>query len=110
MIHDTLGKIEAQLLRADAIHGDQKAELLELLAKLKTEVAELGPRHGEQAQSIAGFAAMSAHEATREAKNPRLLELALAGLKSSVDGFEKSHPKLVQVVDRICTTLANLGV
>lgn len=110
MIHDTLGKIEAQLQQADALDPGQKAQLLELLARLKTEVAELGPGHGEQAQSITGFAAVSTHEATREERNPRLLELSLAGLKSSVDGFEKSHPKLVQVVDRICTTLANLGV
>jgi hypothetical protein len=110
MIHDTLGKIEAQLRQADTIQPERKAELQELLAKLKAEVAELAPTHTEQARSITGFAAVSALEATREEKNPRLLELSLAGLKSSVDGFEKSHPKLVQVVDRICTTLANLGV
>jgi hypothetical protein len=38
------------------------------------------------------------------------MELSLKGLSSSVEGFEKSHPQLVQVVNRICTTLSNLGI
>ncbi|MBI2926005.1 MAG: DUF4404 family protein [Verrucomicrobia bacterium] len=110
MIEETLGKIEDRLQQTEAIKDEQKAELLRLVSTLRNEVSQLSHTHGEQAQSITGFAAVSTHEATREEKDPKLVELSLAGLKSSVEGFEKSHPKLVQLVDRICTTLANLGV
>jgi hypothetical protein len=106
----TIGEIEAKIRDADAISEERKRELLQLLATLKTEVGALSKTHVEQAQSIAGFAQLSAHEATRGEQNPELRELSIRGLHSSVEGFEQSHPKLVQIVDRICNTLSNLGI
>jgi hypothetical protein len=110
MIHDTIGKIEERLRQSDAVRNENKAELLQLLATLKAEVSTLSHTHSDQAQSIAGFTAVSAHEATRTQKDPELMELSIRGLSSSVEGFEESHPKLVQVVNSICTTLSNLGI
>lgn len=110
MIEDTIGKIETRIQGADTIKDDRRRELLELLHTLKTEVAELSKTHGEQAQSIAGFTEVSAHEATRSEQNPDLLRLSLEGLTSSVGGFEESHPRLVQIVNTISNTLSNLGI
>ncbi len=110
MIQDTIGKIEARIEGADAIKEDRRRELMQLLGTLKSEVAELSKTHGEQAQSIAGFTQLSAHEATRAEQNPELLKLSLDGLSSSVRGFEESHPRLVQIVNAISHTLANLGI
>ena len=110
MIKDTLSNIEARLQSTDAISEDKRRELQELLSRLKSEVDELSKTHSEQAESIAGFTEMSAHEATREQQNPRLLKLSLDGLTSSVEEFEKSHPTLVQVVNAISNTLSNLGI
>ena len=109
MIEKTISEIETKISGADAVNAAQKAELLQLLGTLKTEVAMLAKTHSEQADSIAGFAKMSAHEATRTEQNPRLRELSDKGFRSSVDGFEKSHPKLVQVVSSISKTLSELG-
>ena len=81
-----------------------------MLASLKDEVATLPESHHEEAQSIAGFTAVSAHEATRDERNPELVETSLKGLSQSVVGFEESHPKLAQAVNSICTTLSNLGI
>jgi hypothetical protein len=110
MIHETLGKIESQIQQAESIKPEAKAELIHLLGTLRQEVAELSKTHREEAQSITGFAQLSAHEATREGKNPDLIKLSLDGLARSADGFEKSHPRLVQIVNRICETLSGLGV
>jgi Mg2+ and Co2+ transporter CorA len=110
MIKKKIGEIEAKIRNTDAVNEERKRELLQLLGTLKTEVGALSKTHSEQAQSIAGFAKLSAHEATREKQNPQLRELSLRGLKSSVDGFEKSHPKLVQIVNSISNTLSNLGI
>ena len=110
MIDDTISKIEARLKEAGSLNEDARRELSGLLGTLKTEITELSKTHAEQAQSIAGFTQTSTHEAIREEKNPELLKLSLEGLATSVDGFEKSHPKLVQLVNRICTTLSNLGI
>ena len=110
MIDDTLNKIEAKIQGADSIKDERKRELLQLLGTLKAEVANLSETHGEQAQSIAGFTEVSTHEATREQKNPELLKLSLDGLKSSVEEFEGSHPRLVQIVNTISQTLSNMGI
>jgi len=110
MIHDTISKIEERIRAAEAVGDENKAELLRLLAALKSEVDGLSHTHGENAQSIAGFTAVSAHEATREPRNPELVDLSLKGLSSSVAGLEESHPRLVQVVNSICTMLSNLGI
>jgi hypothetical protein len=110
MIEETIGNIEARVQAADSINVERRRELLQLLATLKSEVAELSKTHAEHAQSIAAFTDISAHEATREQKDPRLQKLSLEGLSSSVEGFEKSHPKLVQIVNAISNGLSNLGI
>ena len=110
MIEETVGKIETRIQSAESINDQRRQELLELLGTLKAEVAELSKTHGEQAESIAGFTELSAREATRTEQNPQLLKLSLQGLGSSVEGFEQSHPRLVQIVNTISNMLANLGI
>jgi hypothetical protein len=110
MIEKTIGEIEAKIRGADSVSDDRKRELLQLLGTLKSEVGALSKTHDEHARSIAGFANVSAHEATRAEKNPQSLEHSVAGLRSSVEGFEQSHPKLVQIVNSISNTLSNLGI
>lgn len=110
MIEDTVSKIEAKIQSAESISDDKKRELLQLLGTLKSEVEKLSQTNQEQAQSIAGFTEISAHEATRSQQNPELLELSLKGLSSSVGGFEESHPRLVRIVNAISKTLSDLGI
>lgn len=110
MINDTIGKIEDRIRNAEAVRDERKRELLQLLATLKDEVRELSKTHREQAESIAGFTQVSTHEATRAAQNRQLLDLSLDGLRSSVEELEKSHPRLVQIVNNISSTLSNLGI
>jgi hypothetical protein len=110
MIEQTISEIEAKIRGAEAVSEERKGELLRLLATLKTEVGALEQTHGEQAQSIAEFAKISAHEATRGAQSPALRELSVRGLQSSVEGFETSHPQLVEIVHRLSTMLSNFGI
>ena len=110
MIENTISEIEAKIHGSGSISDERKRELLQLLGTLKSEVGTLAKTHNEQASSIANFAQTSAHEAIREKQNPHSLEHSLQGLRSSVDGFEQSHPKLVQIVNSISNTLSNLGI
>ena len=110
MIEKTISEIETKISGAESVSADRKSELLQLLGTLKIEVAKLSHTHSEQANSIAGFAQLSAHEATRADQNPQLRELSNQGLLSSVNGFEQSHPQLVQIVNAISKTLSDLGI
>lgn len=88
----------------------RKAEVSEALTRVRAEIERLEHTHAEDARSIAGFAELSAHEATRERPRPEILELSLSGLKKSVTDFENTHPKLVEVVGSLSSLLANFGV
>ena len=110
MIKETISEIEAKISGAEAVSPERKEELLNLLATLKTEVADLSKTRGEQADSIAGFAQLSAHEALRTQPNPQLRELSLQGLRSSVEDLEQSHPHLTQIVNRISKMLSDWGI
>ncbi len=110
MIEDTIAKIEQQLNASQTIRPERREELLKLLETLKAEVSTIAKTHSEQAASIARFTEVSAHEATRSTQDQELLDLSLEGLRSSARDFERSHPKLVQIVNAISNTLSNLGI
>lgn len=110
MLEETLSKLEARIQNAGTIRDENRQELLQLISELKTEISRLPKSQQEQAESIASFADLSTHEAMRENRNPETLKYSTAGLSSSVDEFEKSHPQLVAVVNRIATTLSNMGI
>ncbi len=110
MPNNTIIQIEERLKHAGTLNDATRNELLSLLGELKKEISGLGETHGDQAKSIAGFAQVSAHEATRDAKNPDALKHSIGGLEASVSEFEQSHPQLVAAANRICTALSNLGI
>ena len=69
MIEKRIQRTESAVKTAENISADEKAELLGLLAKLKSALGKVSQTHHEDAQSIARFAEASAHEATRKKKN-----------------------------------------
>ena len=110
MIKETIQKIEESIRHSGSIEPRKKEELAKLLASLKSEIEKLSKTHGEQAESIAGFAGVASHEATRRERASHLRSLSLEGLASSVKGFETSHPQLVETVNAICRLLSNIGI
>ncbi|HEY5125052.1 MAG TPA: DUF4404 family protein [Ignavibacteria bacterium] len=110
MKQNTIEKIEEKIRVYNSLKEEDRAELLKLLETLKTEIIEFSEKQGENADSLEGFISASAHEATREQKNPTLLKLAIEGLSASVEGFEESHPKLVENVNNIASMLSNMGI
>ena len=110
MVQDTIEKIEKTIRTNESLTEISKKQLLDLVAKLKPEIAKLSKVKAEHAESVAGFVERSTHEALRKEKNPTLLKLAIDGLSASVKGFETSHPRLVEYVNYIASELANLGI
>jgi hypothetical protein len=110
MIDETLKKIEHRIEQISTLGEEKKSELTALFSELKAEVNDLARTDREHAESIARFADLSAHEATRIRKDEALRRLSIEGLSTSVEGFEASHPRLSEVVNSICTTLSNLGI
>jgi hypothetical protein len=109
-MQDTISKIEERIRNAGTLKDENRAELLDLLGQLKSQIDTLAKTNQEQARSIAGFTEISTHEATRSEKHPALLKHSVQGLESSVEELGQSHPKLVGVVNRIAAVLADMGI
>jgi len=110
MIRETITQIESKLQQSSAVSPEHRQELLDLLALLKTEIGTLAESNARQAQAIAGHTEVTTREAINARKDPELFQRSLNELSASVEGFESSHPQLVEVVNRIATTLSNLGI
>ena len=91
------------------VDENRKAEILEQLAALHAELDELARTDADRAKTIAGFAELSAHEATRPKPQPELLELSVTGLQRSVREFEATHPRLVEIAGSLSAILSNIG-
>jgi hypothetical protein len=100
-------QIEGKLASAEGLNAKSREELLAMLADLKHEIEGVSSEHAE---SIASFAGVATHEATRSPQNPALLQDAIDGLSESVKELETDHPRTVEIVNGICTMLSNLGI
>src|ERR1041384_3494388 len=110
MIDETIQRIEARLRSTEAMPDTTRTELLNLLATLKAEVLQLPPGKAAQAQQIAMAADASTEQAFAENRDPEAYRGTLDDLAGSVREFEDSHPRLVQIVNNIASTLAGLGI
>jgi hypothetical protein len=88
----------------------KKAEVQQHLETLHAELDQLARTDAHRAKTIAGFAELSAHEATRPEPHPELLRLSVTGLQKSVEDFEATHPRLVEIVGSLSALLSNVGL
>ena len=109
MTDEHIEKTKSAIESAENIPADRKAELLDLLSKLKPAIAKVSQTHHEDARSIARLVEASAQEATRAQKKPESKRL-LHELKRSVENFEASHPQLSAFVNQYSTLLSALGI
>jgi hypothetical protein len=99
MIEDTIRQIEEQLRSATNLSPETRAELMSLLAKLRAEAARLPPpeERAERPEPATGAEAESMQDSADQ-------------LRRSVEEFESSHPRLVQLANHVANTLAGLGI
>lgn len=110
MTDEHIEKTKSAIESAENIPADRKAELLDLLSKLKPAIAKVSETHHEDAKSIARLVEASAHETIRPKKKPEHTHRLLHELRESVENFEASHPELAASVGRYSTLLSALGI
>jgi predicted amino acid-binding ACT domain protein len=110
MTDEHIEKTKSAIESAENIPADKKAELLDLLSKLKGAIAKVSQTHREDAQSIARLVEASAQETIRAQKEPERSKRFSHELKRSVENFEASHPELVAFVTEYSGYLSALGI
>ena len=98
MIEETIRQIEARLNASTNLAPETRAELLSLLAKLRAEAAQLPASE------------RVVPEARADAPEPESMQEQVDKLRSSVEEFEVSHPKVVQLANHLANTLSGLGI
>ena len=98
--------IEKKIKETSKVDAKSKEDLLALMGDLKNELADLKKSNANGAHNIADKTQASAEKvlAKDEAKED------IDGLQVAVEEFEVSHPKLVQVINRLCIMLSDLGI
>lgn len=99
MIEETIQQIEARLQSATNLSPQTRAELQGLLAKLRAEAARLPPSE-ERAVT----------PALASGTKPESMQDSVDQLRRSVEEFEDSHPRLVQLANHVASTLSGLGI
>ena len=110
MTDEHIEKTKSAIESAGNIPADKKAELLDLLSKLKSAIARVSETHREDAQSIARLVEASAQETIRAQKEAERSKTLSHELKQSVEKFEASHPQLVASVTQYTGFLSALGI
>jgi prefoldin subunit 5 len=110
MTDERIRKIKSAVESADHISPEKKAELLDVLTKLKPAIAKVAQTHKEDAQSISRFVEASVHEVASKKERPESVERVLQKLKQSVQKFEASHPDLTAFVTEYSAVLSGLGI
>ena len=95
MIEETIRQIEERLQSATNLSPETRAELSGLLTKLRAEAAHLPPP--EERASPPDVEAESPRDSGDQ-------------LRRSVEEFEESHPRLVQLANHVANTLSGLGI
>ena len=98
MIEETIQQIEARLQSATNLSPETRAELQGLLAKLRAEASRLPPPEER---------AVPSEPASTE---PESMQDSVDQLRRSVEEFEGSHPRLVQLANHVANTLSGLGI
>jgi ABC-type transporter Mla subunit MlaD len=110
MTDEHIEKTKSAIESAENIPADRKAELLDLLSKLKPAIAKVSETHHEDARSIARLVEASAQETIRAQKKPEESKKFLDELKQSAQNFEATHPHLAAFVNQYSTLLSALGI
>lgn len=102
--------IEKKIAATSQIDAKIKKDLLDLMRSLKAELAGLKEMHPETAHNIADKTNISAEKILNSDSGENGLQKDIEGLQETVGEFEVSHPKLVQVVNRLCMMLSDIGI
>ena len=81
-----------------------------MLNKLDKELQLIDKDDAHKVCSVMGFANVVTYESLRDDPDPNLISLSLQGLQHAIEAFERSHPKLYELIQAICIRLTGMGV
>ena len=86
-----------------------KMELQKSLDALRIEVDDMGPEHSDTQKRFQDVIA-DLEEQIDDIQDEEVRESMMRGLPRLIDQFEEEHPSITEALNRIMTTLSNMGI
>ena len=102
MIDELLKELRTAVDGAGGLSESAKAELLSHVGAMEACAATSGSSDDSGSPAGAGDSGTTGEK--------HALSQPLEGLVTSIEGFEASHPAITALVNRIATTLGNMGI
>jgi len=97
MVEERIQNIEQRVQHSAELPAGAKAELMEILAQMRTELAGVKKEHLEKTNASGSAGGESLNE-------------AVGGLSGAVAEIEAMHPRLAALANRLAVALANIGI
>ena len=110
MSADQASAIQKRIQSAHGISRAAKDELLRLFLAALAEIRLLGKTRFVDARRISTFLHVFTSELIHADQNPLLMMAAARGLTCSVEGFQNSHPALVEFANRLVALPARIDI
>ena len=104
MIQEKLKSIEERINSSASMKKENKEAILKLLSELQSEFDQVETEKTDQIASLESLGKLETEE------DEGLIKSAFNEVSDSIKEFEENHPKLIQVVNSICTQLSNAGL
>lgn len=95
----------SKLVINEAVDGDERAELNELITKLRSELDKVSEQHVEDVKLVAHFAEAAIEELNRKKPNQKMLQITGESLKKAAENLASVAP----IAARIAIQLLRLG-
>lgn len=108
MLDSTLKNIKEKITSLENISRNDKNELNILVDKLDQELASMSIIDQEKALKIGSVVQATADKALEG--DALSFESTMDDFSTSIETLEVTHPKLTNIVNRICKMLADIGI
>ncbi len=104
----TLKTIEEKISSLESVSSSDKAELNSLVASLQSELSSMASTDIDKATKVGTAVQTTADKALQG--NAQTVQSTIDDFSTAIETLEVSHPKITDIVNRICKMLADIGI
>ncbi|RAP33782.1 hypothetical protein DID77_02410 [Candidatus Marinamargulisbacteria bacterium SCGC AG-439-L15] len=110
MTLDTLKEIKELIEGSPRISPTRREDLLVLLEELKVEIMMMEVHQRERLKSVVNSTENMARGHLEQSTSHEILAELQEDVALAIHEFEADHPKVVGILQALCTQLSNLGI
>lgn len=107
-MNSTLINIKEKISSLESVSGNDKAELNGLVDSLHKELASIAETDNDKASQVGTVVQTTAEKALQG--DAQEVQSTINDFSTAIETLEVTHPKITDIVNRICKMLADIGI